>query len=144
MMPLFSAMNTRPSLANWTAVGKSSPLIAVVSWNPLGRVIAPAAPPSARTRVRTEARRSEREGGDMPRVRAATARALLAMRSHIESALASRKRPMCAIGKPNCASACALARHSGGRRARSGNDAARLEGGDGVPVVPELEQDLLG
>src|SRR5262245_42024664 len=43
-IPLFSATNTRPSLANLIAVGLVSPVKTAVSWNPGGRVTPRASP----------------------------------------------------------------------------------------------------
>src|SRR3712207_1809882 len=48
-MPLFSATKTRPSRANWTAIGRVNPLRTVVSLNPDGSVVAAVAEPVTRT-----------------------------------------------------------------------------------------------
>ncbi len=45
MMPLFSATNTRPSRANFTAVGWESPVKTVDSWKFGGSTAAVASPP---------------------------------------------------------------------------------------------------
>jgi hypothetical protein len=55
-MPRFSATNTRPSGENRIAVGLVRPEITVVSWNPLGSVVADArAEPMPRTTARLTA-----------------------------------------------------------------------------------------